>query len=76
MTSTCMCSRRLDAKHERWLRFEIELACSELKTGAAKDQQIEKELGLTEVLNLALYDQADPDNLYLASVDREKFEKL
>ena len=29
-----------------------------------------------EVLNLALYDQADPDNLYLASVDKTKFQRL
>ena len=33
-------------------------------------------MGGEEVLNLALYDQADPNNLYLASVDKAKFSRL
>ena len=31
---------------------------------------------MEEILNLALYDQADPNNLYLASVDKARFERL
>jgi len=33
-------------------------------------------LGVQEVLNLALYDQADPNNLFLATVDKAKFERM
>lgn len=33
-------------------------------------------IGGEEVLNLALYDQADPNNLFLASVNKEKFQRL
>ena len=36
----------------------------------------DENLQVEEVLNLSLYDQADPNNLYLASVDKAKFEKL
>ena len=33
-------------------------------------------MGPPECLNLSLYDQADPSNLYLATIDFKKFEKL
>lgn len=73
--------RKLDAKKERWLRFEIELACSsqdkaQLSNNSEEQKQSAENLGVEEVLNLALYDQADPNNLFLASVNRGKFEKL
>ena len=55
------------------MRFEIELAC---KTGADINRAGDKDLASEEVLNLALYDQADPNNLFLTEVDKEKFLKL
>ena len=67
-----MLRRRLDAKNERWLRFEIELAC-EAEDAAIADKKNGGSIGGEEVLNLALYDQADPNNLFLASVDKTKF---
>ena len=71
--------RRLDQKKEKWLRFEIELACEPtdaamLEDPASPDGQ--SNLVGQEVLNLALYDQADPNNLFLATVDKAKFERL
>ena len=36
----------------------------------------DENMQIEEVLNLSLYDQADPNNLFLASVDKAKFEKL
>ena len=48
-----------------------------------KHQPVEEEksgspshLGIDEILNLALYDQADPNNLYLATVDKVRFERM
>ena len=35
-----------------------------------------QELGLNDCLNLTLYDQADPSNLFLATIDNDKFEKM
>lgn len=66
--------RRLDQKNERWLRFEIELASdSDDITVPWASEKNAGSIGAEEVLNLALYDQADPNNLYLCTVDRSKF---
>ena len=60
----------MDSKNERWLRFEIELSATSMEDPNAMQNA---NIGGEEVLNLALYDQADPNNLYLASVDKAKF---
>ena len=38
-----------------------------------RDKTTKKQIGGDEVLNLALYDQADPNNLFLAEIDKAKF---
>jgi len=43
---------------------------------AAADEKGTGSIGNEEILNLALYDQADPNNLFLASVDKAKFQRL
>ena len=35
-----------------------------------RDRLTKNQIGGEEVLNLALYDQADPNNLFLAEVDK------
>lgn len=47
--------RRLDHKNERWLRFEIELACS-ANDDAVQDTENRGNIGGEEVFNFALYD--------------------
>lgn len=63
----------MDWKNERWLRFEAELSTESMDSAQVDDKGT---IGGDEVLNLAMYDQADPDNLYLASVDKAKFLRL
>ena len=41
-----------------------------------EEKSSHSQLGIDEVLNLALYDQADPNNLYLATVDKARFERM
>lgn len=75
-----MLRRRLDHKNERWLRFEVELsskeASAEILGSTEAQNSVDKELGYEEVLNLALYDQADPNHLFLANIDKQDFLKL
>jgi hypothetical protein len=67
----------LDEKTEKWLRFEIELSQeSEDKASFRDSATSNSNMGPSECLNLSLYDQADPSNLYLATIDYKKFEKL
>jgi hypothetical protein len=68
--------RKLDGKTERWLRFEIEQSTIDSTINKAQKNKSVRELGLNDCLNLALYDQADPANLFLATIDNEKFEKM
>ena len=68
--------RKLDDKTERWLRFEMELESTHVSNDAPVQGLEEKELGQEDVLNLALYDQADPNNLFLANVTNEVFTRI
>ena len=65
-----------DDKTERWLRFEMELSLSEKKGTQSRRMKEDVELATDEIINLALYDQADPGNLFLCTIDDNKFEKL
>ncbi len=40
------------------------------------DAETRGNIGGAEVFNFALYDQSDPNNLFLATVDKTKFFKL
>ena len=66
----------MDEKTERWLRFEMELHLSEKKGTQINRRKEEVELATDEVIELALYDQADPGNLFLCTIDDAKFEKM
>ena len=70
--------RKLDGKTERWLRFEIEQSTlgEEQPVNNNNRGKAVQELGLNDCLNLSLYDHADPNNLFLAVIDNEKFEKM
>ena len=52
------------------MRFEIELACVKKEVAGQEDFFME------EVLNLSLYDQADPNTLYLCNIDKAKFLRM
>ena len=41
-----------------------------------QDAENRGNIGGEEVFNFALYDQSDPNNLYLATVDKAKFFKI
>lgn len=46
------------------------------KKGTQIRRKEDVELATDEIINLALYDQADPGNLFLCTIDDSKFEKL
>ena len=74
--------RKLDSKAEKWLRFEVEYANESDEKIKRSDKNSDSNDDLrpkeenSDCINLALYDQADPSNLYLATIDHKKFEKL
>ena len=41
-----------------------------------EEEKSAKEVGPQEVLNLSLYDRANPNNLYITTIDKETFFKL
>ena len=56
------------------------MECGVGSTANAEDEFIQKrsvkEVGPQEVINLSLYDQADPNNLYITTIDKDTFLKL
>lgn len=56
------------------MRFEI--ACSNEADEKSESSSTKEHPIQTECLNLSLYDQSDPTNLYLATIDHRKFKKL
>lgn len=73
------CRRKLDSKNEKWLRFEIQYSteCEEKSDfSSSRSHDKGQKHAHPDCLNLSLYDQSDPSNLYLATIDHAKFEKL
>ena len=59
--------------NEKWLRFEVEYSQESEEKIDVPLTEVNGELAHTECLNISLYDQADPSNLYLCTIDNSKF---